>query len=280
MSLRGLNLGCGSRFHSNWENLDFSAASPRVRVYDLRKGIPFPDSSFDVVYHSHLLEHFPRQFAPSFLRECHRVLKSGGLIRVAVPDLEKIARLYIEALEKTAQGSAEWRDHYDWIMLEMYDQTVREKTCGECAEYFRRDPVPDWDFVFTRWGVQANLLLDAARTENYRSGNGLRRPAIAWRYVLRNPWTVFRNKLIKTVLGQEDWEALQVGRFRRGGEIHMWMYDEHSLKGLLENSGFTEIVRRTATESRISSWKDYQLDSEPDGSIYKPDSLYMEGVKT
>ena len=277
--MRALNLGCGTRFHPDWENVDFSSASPCVRAYDLRKGIPYPDSSFDVVYHSHLLEHFPKQFAPTFLRECHRVLKPGGLIRVAVPDLEKIVRLYIEALEKAAQGSAEWRDHYDWIMLEMYDQTVREETCGECAQYLRRDPIPNWDFVCTRWGLQAELLLDTVRKENRRSGNGSGRSSVAWRYVLENPWTVIRNKWFKAMLGREDWEALQLGRFRRGGEIHMWMYDRYSMRRLLEQTQFTDIEPQTATESRVSNWKDYHLDSEPDGTIYKPDSLYMEGVK-
>lgn len=278
--LRALNLGCGSRFHPNWENVDFASESPCVRAYDLRKGIPYPDSSFDVVYHSHLLEHFPRQFAPSFLRECHRVLKPGGLIRVAVPDLEKIVRLYIEALEKATQGSAEWSDHYGWMMLEMYDQTVREDTCGECLEYFRRDPIPNWDFVYTRWGVQAKILLDKVREENRRSGNGSGRLPVAWRYALRNPWTVFRNKLTKAMLGREDWEALQLGRFRRCGEIHMWMYDTYSMTRLLEQTQFADIKRQTATESRISNWKEYYLDSEPDGTVYKPDSLYIEGVKT
>src|SRR6185437_7104009 len=73
--MRALNLGCGGRFQPDWENLDFAPASAAVRAHDLQKGIPFPDGTFDVVYHSHVLEHFPKQFAPSFLRECHRVLK-------------------------------------------------------------------------------------------------------------------------------------------------------------------------------------------------------------
>lgn len=277
--MRGLNLGCGSRFHPDWDNVDFVPTAPKVRACDLTKGLPYPDDSFDVVYHSHLLEHLPRQFVLPFLRECGRVLRPRGVIRVAVPDLEMIARLYLESLEKASQGSTEWCHNYDWMMLEMYDQTVRERACGECAEYLRRDPVPNWDFVFTRWGVQARLLLEAVRTREPGPPNDGRPSRVAWRYVFRNPGRVLRSKLIKTILGTEDRDALRLGRFRRGGEIHMWMYDAYSLKRLLDQAGFIDITRQTATESRIPNWKDYHLDSEPDGSAYKPDSLYMEAIR-
>lgn len=43
-----LNLGCGSRFHSPWTNVDFVANNPSVLRHDLRKGIPFANESFDV----------------------------------------------------------------------------------------------------------------------------------------------------------------------------------------------------------------------------------------
>jgi hypothetical protein len=48
---------------------------------------------------------------------------------------------------------------------------------------------------------------------------------------------------------------------------------------LLEDCGFQQIVRRTATESYIPDWPEFNLDTEPDGSVYKPDSLFMEAIK-
>lgn len=92
-----LNLGCGSRFHPAWVNIDTAPAEPSVVAHDLREGIPFPDAEFDAVYHSHVLEHFPKRSAGPFLAECLRVLRPGGILRVAVPDLERIARGYLEA---------------------------------------------------------------------------------------------------------------------------------------------------------------------------------------
>src|ERR1700676_4603594 len=115
--MKYLNVGCGYRFHLAWENVDFQPTGPSVRVCNLRKGIPYPEATFDVVYHSHVLEHFPKSMALGFLRDCHRVLKEGGVIRVVVPDLERIARLYLETLEKASRGDSGWPENYDWMVL-------------------------------------------------------------------------------------------------------------------------------------------------------------------
>ena len=279
MTVRRLNLGCGRRFHPDWENVDFSSTGPGVRAYDLRKGIPYPDAAFDVVYHSHLLEHFPKESAPVFLRECYRVLKPGGVIRIAVPDLETIVRLYLEALEKAARGIPGWRENYDWMVLEMYDQAVREHLGGAFFDYYRQDPILNWDFIFMRIGAEAQAAMKAARAESPAQLKGYRRLRTKWKYVFQNFGAVFGNKLAKLVLSKEDYEALQVGRFRRQGEIHQWMYDAYSLARLLQECGFSDPQRRAAAESRIPNWAQYCLDNEPDGSTYKPDSLYMEAVK-
>ena len=58
--MRCLNLGCGERFHPEWVNLDLHPTDTSVRGWDLQEGLPFPDGSFDVVYHSHVLEHFSK----------------------------------------------------------------------------------------------------------------------------------------------------------------------------------------------------------------------------
>ena len=102
--MKYLNLGCGLRFHPDWTNIDSDSSSPYVQDYDLQKGIPFQDNFFDVVYHSHLLEHFPKHKATDFMIECFRVLKPGGTIRIVVPDLEQIAKLYLKTLMLALKG--------------------------------------------------------------------------------------------------------------------------------------------------------------------------------
>jgi hypothetical protein len=88
-----------------------------------------------------------------------------------------------------------------------------------------------------------------------------------------------KHKLVRALLGKEDWEALQVGKFRREGEIHFWMYDAYSLRKLLQETGFRQIRQCDADDSFIPAWTGFNLDTEPDGTVYKPDSLYMEAQK-
>src|SRR5690349_21176406 len=94
-----LNLGCGASFHSSWANVDVVARDPTVICHDLRNPLPFAAGAFEVVYHSHVLEHLSREQARFLIAECFRVLRPGGFLRVAVPDLETICRLYLTHLE-------------------------------------------------------------------------------------------------------------------------------------------------------------------------------------
>ena len=98
-----INLGCGPvRFGHGWINIDMvpptqDSLELRNMVADLRQGIPLPDASVDWVYTSHFLEHLdPFDECEGFLAECRRVLRSGGVLRVAVPDFGKIARIYLD----------------------------------------------------------------------------------------------------------------------------------------------------------------------------------------
>ena len=275
--MRGLNLGCGERFHPDWTNLDVAPARPRVQAYDLSRGIPLPDATFDVVYLSHVLEHFGKKEALGLLKECHRVLQRGGIVRVAVPDLEHIAQLYLQALGKAADGANGWQAHYDWMMLELYDQTVRECSGGEMLEYFRQDPIPNEAFVYERLGGEARRMRYGASGQNSLRE---RRSALASaRFRLGQLRFGLRAKLLKLLLGKKDYRALELGRFRMGGEIHKWMYDRFSLARILQQAGFARPRAVGPAESRIPNWAGFHLDTEPDGSVYKPDSLFMEATK-
>ena len=84
--------------------------------------------------------------------------------------------------------------------------------------------------------------------------------------------------LLKLILGKE-YRTLQIGRFRQSGEIHQWMYDHYSLSVLLKKCNLTDVIQRSATESYIPDWTRFNLDTEMDGTVYKPDSLFMEAIK-
>ncbi|MCJ7730451.1 MAG: methyltransferase domain-containing protein [Sedimentisphaerales bacterium] len=278
-----LNLGCGHRFHPAWTNVDFVSTGKDVMAVDLAKGIPFPDASFNVVYHSHLLEHFSRSEAEPFLRECCRLLRPNGILRVAVPDLEQIVKAYLVALEKAGAGSEEWEDNYEWILLEMYDQTVRDRPGGEMAAYLSRDCIPNEEFVFRRCGMEAKNIINRAWHRRQQADNLSKQKYHPKRLLgricrLLCRWETWRELLLKVVCASE-YEALQIGRFRRKGEVHRWMYDRYSLSVLLGRCGLKSIKQQTATESYVPDWASFNLDTNPDGTIYKPDSLYIEGIK-
>ena len=110
--MKCLNLGCGYRYHSDWTNINFVSTAENVIAHNLKDGIPFSDNSFDVVYHSHVLEHLSKSEAEPFLKECYRVIRPQGVLRVVVPDLEDIARMYLHSLEQSSLGLQELEQNY------------------------------------------------------------------------------------------------------------------------------------------------------------------------
>lgn len=278
--MKALNLGCGERTNPHWTNVDV-ASHPGVQVCDLSRGIPFPDGEFDIVYHSHLLEHFSPSKGQALLRECFRVCRSGRIIRLAVPDLEQIARLYLESLERALSGDIQGMHNHEWMVLEMYDQAVREKSGGNMIDFLRRNPLPNEEFVIKRFGSEARRALREIRAGVIPQRRT--RPKLWIKSELARRVRKFRRGsrflFLRLLMSQKDYKVYRAGLFRGGGETHQWMYDRHSLARALEAAGFSEPKELGAAESRIPGWASFHLDTEPDGSIYKPDSLYMEAIR-
>lgn len=241
-----INAGCGFRTHHLWNNIDYSpyvrlarwmplacaarrmgviselqmdriaGIDPESTVWDLRRGFPFPDDLFDVVYHSHFLEHLPRDEAAAFLLECHRVLRPGGWLRVVVPDLERLVAGYTSALHDAVTGQRDAAGSHEAALHALFDQMVR------------RD-----------------------RRESTNTHGGVAGLVQRW----------FR------------------GDPARNGELHRWMYDRVSLSRMLDQTGFGPMGVYTATTSNIEGWSGFFLDTNPEGTVYKDDSLYMEAQK-
>ncbi len=269
--IKCLNLGCGQRFNPDWVNLDLHPTSPSVQKWDLQKDLPFPDESFDVVYHSHVLEHFSRAEGVQLLARCWRVLKPNGVIRVVVPDLERIARQYLESLDKSLAGSTESQQQYDWIVLEMYDQAIRETSGGQMLEYLRKASPAQIEFLGKRHGSEIDRILGAVRDEP--------QPKLHSESFGRRAKSLAGRKLLRLLLGSQGLTAYDCGRFRLSGEIHKWMYDRYSLARILQAAGFVNPEIVGPAESRIPNWAGFELDTEPDGRVYKPDSLFIEAVR-
>jgi predicted SAM-dependent methyltransferase len=94
-AVRRLNWGCGPSPAPGWVNADRRAAPGVELVGDIRDGLAAPDGAFDYATSIHALQELPCLDLVPALRELRRVLRPGGWIRLALPDLERAIRAYL-----------------------------------------------------------------------------------------------------------------------------------------------------------------------------------------
>jgi predicted SAM-dependent methyltransferase len=84
---RRMNLGCGEILKEGFLNVDMIPTGD-VTV-DLRRYLPFDTDCCDLIFSEHCFEHFdyPGQIS-GLLRECLRILRPGGELRLSIPDTE------------------------------------------------------------------------------------------------------------------------------------------------------------------------------------------------
>lgn len=175
----------------------------------------------NAVYHSHTLEHMDRNLPePSrdpallFTKECLRVLKPGGVLRIVVPNLEFHVRNYLRHLEMSVEN-VELGFEYDQSVFHFLGQAVIKEA----------------------------------------SGTAKQRP------------------MLRRI------ENMLLGDARKRGNTHQWEYDRINLSALLLRAGFSSARIVDYRTSGIPHWREIGLDSRDDGSEYKPNSLYAEGIK-
>jgi SAM-dependent methyltransferase len=89
-----LHLGCGKRFIPGYIHID-AIDYPHVDHVAAIDDLGFlPDDSCEVIYNCHVLEHFKRRDVGRVLKEWHRVLRPGGVLRTSVPDFTALCAVY------------------------------------------------------------------------------------------------------------------------------------------------------------------------------------------
>jgi len=107
--VRKLQLGAGTTALPGWLCTDVTRVAAHVVYLDATRTFPFEDGAFDYVYSEHMLEHVSWHEGLFVLKECRRVLKPGGTIRIATPDLAVILGLY------GGDGHDEGQEYIKWI---------------------------------------------------------------------------------------------------------------------------------------------------------------------
>ena len=88
-----LNIGCGPAIKSGWLNIDIDPRLEGAIYMDATQPLALRDASVNFVYAEHMIEHVGLGDAIAMLRELHRVLRPGGMLRIATPEMDKIVGL-------------------------------------------------------------------------------------------------------------------------------------------------------------------------------------------
>ena len=196
-----VNLGCGLHVAPDWINIDgslnawiaerpgwfhrlayrFSGArqfyseenycevlgNHKFVHHELAYGVPLPDRSADFVFSCHFLEHLDRDVAFRLLKDCGRVLKQTGVLRIVVPDLEYVLALH-------GRGEKEEMLHYFFMQCDgssyshhrwMYDYEMMADTLKRAGFanirrcQFQEGQTPDLKLLDNR--AESSLFVEA-----------------------------------------------------------------------------------------------------------------------
>ena len=264
--MRYLNLACGDHFIVSeiWENCDFAPQSKLVRQVDLLKKLPYKNSTFDIVYCSHFIEHIHLDQVLEFITECKRVLKPNGLIRLVLPDFENIAREYINNIDSSNFEFAEFN------VVEMIDQCVRSESGGSLSQWYSKaskDPKLN-SYINSRTGHESKhrglagslILKRLKRVTFYKLKYKIELKVIYLLISLLPKWFRY-NHISKTATG----------------ERHLWVHDFNSISKFLRLSGFSDIQKVNAHKCAEPDFPIYPLDINSEGLPRKgSESMYIE----
>ena len=111
--MKKLHIGCGDRYIPSFIHIDVRKLSRVDYVTPADKLDMFDGNAVDLIYACHVLEHFGRNTIEDVLKEWYRVLKPSGILRVAVPDFEKLVEVYLKTKDlKLTLGPLVGRQDY------------------------------------------------------------------------------------------------------------------------------------------------------------------------
>ncbi len=260
-----VNCGCGMKYDKRMINVDFVAPNDDIICCDLTKGLPFKDGEVDWVYSSHFMEHLSYDQAMSYLKECHRVLKPNGGVRIVVPDLEEACRTYLKQLD-AARADRSLASRYEYSVIELLDQMTRDHSGGRMMDYWFSEDA-DMEYLKERYGTDVRAMVRGSRMSQIIS------------HPIQSSGKIMSRIIAKIFSGTRFYKTYSEGKVSMNGEKHRWMYDSLGMELLLEKSGFTNVSVKKYAESDIPEFADMKLELNDEGGEYKPHSIYLEAYK-
>lgn len=105
--IKKLQIGCGSNLLEGWLNTDLNF-NEHVAFLDAGKIFPLESNSFNFVYSEHLFEHLTLESQLNLLTEGLRILKKGGVMRIATPSLAFLFNLYNNPEDLQNKNYVDW----------------------------------------------------------------------------------------------------------------------------------------------------------------------------
>ena len=260
---------------SEWNQVRLTSESvpePRnVINQSLDRALPLADESFDGIYCFHTIEHLNPRANERFVRDVYRLLKPGGIYRVATPDLEFLAKEYLQRVrEQVASPEPENYARYHWAVCNLIDQCVREVSGGEQLEAIRR----------------GEFILEHVKHMNGDSFDPFFPPPATTpspSFPAHSPATA-RVERPDGILGRI---AGAIRRRVRPGKSYMdlthernlWLFDRVSLSRLFSEAGFRNVTVVDYRTSHIPGWARYNFDQSVYGDYPLEPSLFLEGTK-
>jgi hypothetical protein len=117
-----LHLGCGTRRAEGYCNVDITPQLSVDVVDDISRLTKFPENYADTIYACHVLEHFSHAEIPLILQRWFAVLAPGGELRISVPDIDRIVRIYMQNQDHFAKpGNSPWIGLIYGGQIDQYD---------------------------------------------------------------------------------------------------------------------------------------------------------------
>lgn len=91
--IKKIQIGCGFNLLEGWLNTDLKH-NDKILFLDAGDKFPVESDTFDFVYSEHLFEHLKVEQQLNMLNESFRILKKGGIMRIATPDLDFLFKIY------------------------------------------------------------------------------------------------------------------------------------------------------------------------------------------
>jgi SAM-dependent methyltransferase len=267
-----LNIACGNIYIKNnsWVNLDIVSKDKYVKKINLLKKLPFNNETVDAIYCAHFLEHVPVHKVTDFLKECFRILKKDGVLRLVLPDFESLSKEYLKQVKLKNFTKTKI------VLISIIDQCVRRIPGGELGKLY-------------------NILLNGKKNKkdlikylNYLNGvnfSGNKKKNRDLFYYFERIYLLMKEKFInfwiKSVVFFLPIAFVEQNiSFARIGEMHHWLWDFYSLYDYLKDAGFNKIKKLTYNKSSYKDSKLFIFDKNKKNQKTRGvESMYVESVK-